>query len=282
MSRTYIHTMPDGSPSRPLGLTHTMVAAARRIVAGHGPFTLTRSDWYKHPELHRLEMLRMLKKMLPTLHYDEFVNIRDHTSKATHDVHTGVDGNIVFHVKRAQPEPKYKNPLRDCIGLRPLREDMGVDYSVSAVSPVYAVGPGVVTIYRTSTGWPWTSQSGGGGQYIAYKLTDGPAKGLFIYDAEHIVLNPKLKVGDKVDADTVIAHHQPGFANCEMGWAKPSDNGYTPVAYGTYSEGQRTAAGVNFDAFMVALGAPKGLTEGRGISGSAIGLPSAASWGSKV
>lgn len=265
-ARRYVYTRKDGTPSQHVRKIKVLAVAGTRLIKGTGPFTLTRTGWYKHPSLRRGEALRMLSSMLDTVDVTERI---DATNRA---------GDNVLHVKRAQNFVKviYDNPLRDCVGLRGLRQDQGVDYAVSKDSPVYAIGPGVVTVYRTDTGWPWgagKNPPSDHGAYIAYRITEGPAKGLLVYDAERITLNPKLKVGSKVDKDTRIATHHPEFAYCEMGWAgADSHYGYgpgdAPEAVNEYDEGERTRAGDNFDMFMRALGAPNGLTEGRKITGS--------------
>jgi hypothetical protein len=165
-------------------------------------------------------------------------------------------------VNRTWAKLRYKNPIRDYHGLKAGRIDQGVDYSATADSPIYAMGHGVITIYRPVSGWPGKGGAAGGA-YIAYKLSNGPAKGQYVYYAENITLNPNLKVGDKVTRDTKIATQHPEFANCETGWASASSNGYSPEAYGCYSEGDLTGAGKNFDKLMQVLGAPAGLVEGR-------------------
>ncbi len=179
---------------------------------------------------------------------------------------------IPYDYPGINPATIYANPLRDVRGLGGLRQDMGVDYD--GQGPVYAVGPGVIKVYNTHSGRP-------GGAYIAYELTDGAARGKTIYFAENLTLSRNLHVGSKVDAVTVIATLHSSFPHCETGWAERS--GYSPLALSTggYREGQRTAAGDNFDKFMRALGAPNGLTEGRSIVGH---LPSSypSRWKGKV
>lgn len=164
---------------------------------------------------------------------------------------------------KAWAKLRYRNPIRDFKGLKAGRIDQGVDYSVTQDSPIYALGAGVVTIYRPVSGWPGSAARGTAGAYIAYRLTNGPAKGHYVYFAENITLNPKLSVGDKVDKDTKIATQHPGFANCETGWASAANFGYSPQAYGCYKEGDLTQAGQNFDKLMQVLGAPAGLRGGR-------------------
>ncbi len=252
MSDLFIFTRKDDSTSGEVGAKDVVDAAANRLDTGAGPFSVFRGE-YRHPNLTRAEALGTLTSMLERTRVGDRIRIE-------------ADRTVVFVCRRVAASV-YDNPLRDCAGLRPLRIDQGVDYSVSRESPVYAIGPGVVRTYRTTSGWPWTVGHPDGGAYIAYELTDGPAQGRFIYDAEHIRLSPKLKVGSHVDATIEIATHLVGFANCEKGWAAPP-SGYSPWATTYYNEGDRTWHGQNFSDFMEALGAPAGLTEGRSIRGN--------------
>jgi hypothetical protein len=161
----------------------------------------------------------------------------------------------------------YKNPFRACIGLSPLRIDMGVDFSVTKASPIYSIGFGrVVRLDRGDASWP-------GGRYIAIRFARGKHKGRVYYLAEDRRFPGKirqgnrlrpLKVGSGVAPWTKIATLLPEFPNCETGWAR-NDAGanYPPLAYGCYREGDRTAAGDSFSEFLHDLGAPRGLTQGR-------------------
>jgi murein DD-endopeptidase MepM/ murein hydrolase activator NlpD len=154
------------------------------------------------------------------------------------------------------PPPKpvsgggYANPLRSVSGLSPERIDAGVDYS--GAGPVYAVGNGrVVNIYAGD--WP-------GGTFIAYQLTDGPARGLFVYTAEDI--NPQVSVGSAVTANTVIGQMYGGPNGIEIGWA---DGSRIPNAMarsaGQSGEGISSAFGYNFSRLLQALGAPGGVLQ---------------------
>jgi murein DD-endopeptidase MepM/ murein hydrolase activator NlpD len=142
----------------------------------------------------------------------------------------------------------YANPLRSVSGLTPERVDAGVDYGGSG--PVYAIGNGVVlNVY--SGGWP-------NGVFIAYQLTDGPAKGLVVFTAED--LTPEVAVGASVTANTVIGRMFGGPHGIELGWA---DGSQIPNAlarsYGQYHEGNSTAFGDNFSRLLQTLGAPGGI-----------------------
>jgi murein DD-endopeptidase MepM/ murein hydrolase activator NlpD len=155
------------------------------------------------------------------------------------------------------PPPKpvsgggYANPLRSVSGLSPERIDAGVDYA--GIGPVYAIGNGtVVNVYAGD--WP-------GGTFIAYQLSDGPARGLYVYTAED--LNPAVSVGSSVTANTVIGQMYGGPNGIEIGWA---DGSRIPNAMarsaGQSSEGGSSAFGYNFSRFMQALGAPGGVAQG--------------------
>jgi murein DD-endopeptidase MepM/ murein hydrolase activator NlpD len=156
----------------------------------------------------------------------------------------------------------YANPLRSVSGLSPERIDAGVDYS--GVGPVYAIGNGrVVNIYAGD--WP-------GGTFIAYQLTDGPARGLFVYTAED--LNPQVSVGSTVTANTVIGEMYGGPNGIEIGWA---DGSRIPNAMarsaGQSSEGSSSAFGYNFSRFLQALGAPGGVLQSQPVGSLPAGWP---------
>jgi murein DD-endopeptidase MepM/ murein hydrolase activator NlpD len=142
----------------------------------------------------------------------------------------------------------YANPFRAVGGLTPERIDQGVDYA--GAGPVYAIGNGVVlNVY--SSGWP-------DGTFIAYQLTDGPAKGLVVFTAED--LNPQVSVGSIVTANTVIGQMYRGPHGVEIGWA---DGSTIPNAmarsYGQYHGENSTAFGDNFSRFLQSVGAPGGI-----------------------
>ncbi len=229
---------------RVAGRASTLAFLATRKTGG--PYVLV-GPGGPGPQRSKADSLLRLRELMGK---DEFTRVDWHP-----------DSGPQFRVRK---QADYLNPLRDCIGLAPGRVDMGVDYSVTADSPIYAIGDGIVTVYRTTSGWP----GGGGnpGAYIAYKLTSGPRAGSYVYFAENITLAPHLGVGSLVNSDTRIATLHPAFANCETGWASASSVGYSPVAAPCYSEGDRTASGESFNAFMQSLGAPAGLAEGRPIT----------------
>lgn len=147
----------------------------------------------------------------------------------------------------------YKNPLRGIGGLTPQRIDQGVDYGGSG--PIYALGNGIITS-TTNSGWP-------GGAFIAYRLTDGPYKGRYVYAAENIT--PMVHIGQKVGVNTVIGHLNPGEPDLETGWAAPPGSGASmATATGQWQKdpNHSTGYGVNFDDLLKALGAKGGILQG--------------------
>jgi murein DD-endopeptidase MepM/ murein hydrolase activator NlpD len=146
--------------------------------------------------------------------------------------------------------PLYRNPLRDVTGLIPERVDMGADFGGNG--PIYAIGPAVITnATGDSAGWP-------GGGWITYQLTSGPAKGLQVYVAEDV--QPTVQVGQHVTSGTVIADMANKGDGIETGWAMPdglSAESQLAVAGGISGGGPfPTDVGLNYDALLVALGAP--------------------------
>jgi LysM repeat protein len=127
----------------------------------------------------------------------------------------------------------------------PARIDQGVDWIANAVSPVVAIGNGVVTYSSMHSGWP-------DGAFIAYRLTSGSHAGLYIYVAEH--LTNLLPAGTPVRAGQVIATALPGSPFTEWGFAAPSG----PVPASSYDgavDGTATAGGRAFARFLIELGA---------------------------
>jgi LysM repeat protein len=127
----------------------------------------------------------------------------------------------------------------------PARIDQGVDWIANAVSPVVAIGNGMVTYSSMHSGWP-------DGAFIAYRLTSGSHAGLYIYVAEH--LTNLLPAGTPVRAGQVIATALPGSPFTEWGFAAPSG----PVPASSYRgavDGTATAGGRAFARFLIELGA---------------------------
>lgn len=168
----------------------------------------------------------------------------------------------------ASPAAVYRNPFRGARGLTPSRVDMGVDYSADDGSPIYSIGPGVVTSIRNS-GWP-------GGAFIAVRLTDGPFAGRYWYFAEDI--QPAVSVGQHVNSSTVVGYFTPG--GIETGWAAPPGTGNTLAAVngqacGTSSDPgcHPTWYGASASALLAALGAPPGTMDAPPVGSGPASLP---------
>src|SRR5438477_2498350 len=145
----------------------------------------------------------------------------------------------------------YANPLRAVVALSSERIDQGVDYS--GFGPIYAIGDGVV-LSTVGPGWP-------GGTFIAYRLTDGPARGRVVYVAEDI--EPSVQVGTEVTSDTVVGHMYAGPEGLETGLADGSALPNTMArTYGQFNGSNSTAFGYNFSQLLQALGAPGGVQNG--------------------
>jgi hypothetical protein len=155
----------------------------------------------------------------------------------------------------------YKNPLRGIHNLTRERIDQGVDYAGSG--PLYSVGKGTV-LQVSNSGWP-------GGAFIAVRLSDGPAAGEVVYEAENIT--PHVHVGQSVTADTVLGTLNPGFPHLEIGWGSPKFIGesYWAQLNGAYPDNCSTSFGINFNQLLESLGAPSGVPEPSTCRG---GLPS--------
>jgi hypothetical protein len=164
----------------------------------------------------------------------------------------------------------YTNPLAKIANLQPRRVDQGVDYSGSG--PLLALGNGTVTC-DSGAGWP-----GGGG--VVIKLSDGPYAGKYVYYMEDITAT--VSRGDKVTAGQQVATLHDAYPNLEIGWGSGNNN--QPLAQALGQNGQETgqssdpggvqsAAGINFNKLLVALGAPSG-GPGSGPLSTGPGMPS--------
>jgi hypothetical protein len=139
-------------------------------------------------------------------------------------------------------ERRYRNPYRDVQDLMFDGVDQGVDYT--GHGPVYAIGPGRVTVATTDSGWP-------GGGAVSYTLTSGSRAGRAVYFAENIT--PRVYPGQWVNSGTVIATMYDAFPYTESGWCFPgTDNPLAPIP----PKGAPTAEGEDFYSFLQSLGAP--------------------------
>jgi len=159
------------------------------------------------------------------------------------------------------PLDGYFNPLRAVTSLLPQEVDQGVDYCGSG--PVYALGNGiVVNVYEPQ--WP-------GGVFISYRLSNGPAKGLYVYLAENVT--PAVKVGQTLSPTTVIGVMHDATTCIETGWADPPRSPERAQGHVEYNGKNSTAFGLNFSLLLETLGARPGLPQPFGPPG-----PLPASW----
>jgi hypothetical protein len=163
----------------------------------------------------------------------------------------------------ARPASPYVNPLRAVRGLQASRIDMGVDYSGSG--PILALGRAKVVLASDRLAGP---ESCWGktcvpppGDMIVYRLLAGPFAGKYVYVVENITIS--VKAGQIVRAGEQIAILHPASPNLEIGWA--SGHGVQTLAAADRHQcacsdpgGWSSIEGRNFDALLVALGAPGG------------------------
>jgi hypothetical protein len=134
-----------------------------------------------------------------------------------------------------------------------------VDYTGSG--KVFPIGKARIVNRGTPSG-TWSF----GNDMPVYELLGGPRKGQFIYMDEHMKVLPGVKTGDVVSVDTPIWELD---GPVEIGWS----DGVGSWAWRktNYSEGELSECGTNMSEFLFQLGAPRGLTMGRGITNK--GLP---------
>jgi hypothetical protein len=149
----------------------------------------------------------------------------------------------------------YENPLRAVTSLLPQEVDQGVDYCASG--PIYALGDGtVVNVYDNQ--WP-------SGVFISYRLSSGPAKGLYVYVAEDVT--PTVGVGQLVTPETVVGVIHDALTCVETGWADPPSYPERAAAHAEYNGENSTAYGLNFNSLLEALGSRPGLPQPDGPPG---------------
>jgi hypothetical protein len=147
------------------------------------------------------------------------------------------------------PLDGYRNPLRALTSLVPQEIDQGVDYCASG--PIYAIGDAVVAnIYDSQ--WP-------SGVFISYRLTSGPAKGLYVYDAENVT--PRVAIGEHVTSATIVGVLHDAKTCLETGWADPPASPERAAGHLEYNGKNSTAYGLNFSSLLEALGARPGLPQ---------------------
>ncbi len=149
----------------------------------------------------------------------------------------------------------YMNPLRAVTSLLPQEVDQGVDYC--AAGPIYALGDGtVVSTYDNQ--WP-------SGVFISYRLSNGPAKGLYVYVAENVT--PTVTIGEHVTPATIVGVVHDALTCVETGWADPPSYPEHAAAHNEYNGKNSTAYGLNFNTLLEALGSRPGLPQPDGPPG---------------
>jgi murein DD-endopeptidase MepM/ murein hydrolase activator NlpD len=153
----------------------------------------------------------------------------------------------------------YVNPFSQIRNLKPLRIDMGVDYSGSG--PVLALGSG--TVFSTSgPGWP-------GGGFVGITLDSGQFAGKSYFVAESV--RATVKVGQHVQAGQQVANMFNGPSGIETGWA--TGQGDQPLALTLHQQapgdpgGWTSAAGLSFDRLLVSVGVVSGIPQGTQVHG---------------
>jgi murein DD-endopeptidase MepM/ murein hydrolase activator NlpD len=160
-----------------------------------------------------------------------------------------------LNISKAGGDGTYVNPFAQIRNLRPLRIDMGVDYSGSG--PVVALGSG--TVFSTSgPGWP-------GGGFVGITLDSGQYAGKSYFVAESV--RATVKVGQRVQAGQQIANMFNGPSGIETGWA--TGQGDQPLALTLHQQnphgdpgGWMSAAGLSFDRLLVSVGVISGIPQG--------------------
>ena len=188
----------------------------------------------------------------------------------------GVWVTQVFTCPPALAVLPYINPFAAATILAYERVDQGVDFA--GTGPVLALGNGVIT-ETNGPGWP-------GGPYMTYKLSDGPAAGLYVYMAEDLTVGiagdtlqkidykiraahgrlslavaSTLAIGQKITAGQVIANMYNGANGIEIGWGRTTD-GLVPesqtAACGSITGSNLPAGGTmigrNFSELLRVLG----------------------------
>jgi murein DD-endopeptidase MepM/ murein hydrolase activator NlpD len=153
----------------------------------------------------------------------------------------------------------YVNPFSQIRGLKPLRIDMGVDYSGSG--PVLALGSG--TVFNTSgPGWP-------GGGFIGITLDSGRFAGLSYFVAESV--RATVRVGQHVQTGQQIANMFNGPSGIETGWATGKGDQPLALTLGQQAPGDpggwTSAAGLSFDRVLVSVGTVSGIPQGTQVHG---------------
>jgi murein DD-endopeptidase MepM/ murein hydrolase activator NlpD len=164
-----------------------------------------------------------------------------------------------LNVGRFSGSGGYVNPFSQIANLKPLRIDMGVDYS--GAGPVLAIGSGTV-FSNSGPGWP-------GGGFVGVTLDSGSLAGKSYFIAESV--RATVKVGQHVQAGQQIATMFEGPSAIETGWA--TGQGDQPLALTLHQQapgdpgGWTSAAGLSFDRLLVSVGVVSGVPQGTAVHG---------------
>jgi hypothetical protein len=156
----------------------------------------------------------------------------------------------------------YQNPFRDLKNSHSMRLDGGLDYGGDGVGsgPVYAVGNAKVTYVKVGgSGWPGLG-TGSSGAYISYTFTDGAANGLSIYIAEDCT--PRVKVGDIVNANTVVCDYRDQGTHLETGWGNGSGSYVSWSDYPGAANSFASNSGQDISRFLAKLHVGPGQVQG--------------------
>lgn len=145
----------------------------------------------------------------------------------------------------------YADPFRDVRNLTMTRIDQGIDAAGSG--PVYPVTDGVIVSHAASG---WCGGCTAPDSWTVVRVTDGPAKGKYIYYAEACALDPGYQVGSSVSVNKPLCQMNP--TSVEFGWAQGPGNELPSASawYHAHPDGSETSYGRNFNALLVALGNP--------------------------
>jgi len=164
-----------------------------------------------------------------------------------------------LNISKGGGDGTYVNPFSQIRNLKPLRIDMGVDYSGSG--PVVALGSGTV-FSNSGPGWP-------GGGFVGITLDSGQYAGKSYFVAESV--RATVKVGQHVQAGQQVANMFNGPSAIETGWA--TGQGDQPLALTLHQQasgdpgGWTSAAGLSFDRLLVSVGCISGIPQGTQVHG---------------
>jgi Phage tail lysozyme len=149
----------------------------------------------------------------------------------------------------SSPSNGYQSPFHSENGLVRSRVDEGVDYATSGSNiPIYPIGNAKIT-QATSNSNFYIPKDHAPTSWITYQLSDGPAKGKYVYVAE-FCFPVMVHITQTVAPNDKLCNVEP--RSIETGWAINATS-QAAAAHGTYSEGHATAYGQNFEELMDSL-----------------------------